>query len=314
MTEDPLVPVDPLEVAPDLTADRKTAKRSELRTRAISAAVLATAVVLLAYYGGLPFRILCVIAGLVVLQEWTAMTGCLRPFGSAQAFSVGTFFAVAVAVLVGAYTTALVVTFTGFAVAYAISFVRLREVPRPEDARHWSWMSLGILYAALFMIAFAALRGDTPLGLAASAFLLAIVWATDIFAYFVGKSLGGPKLARAISPNKTWSGFLGGVFFAIVAAALVVYFEIAQGVIDRFPWWIVPVAIILSVVSQCGDLFESWVKRRSGAKDSGRIIPGHGGMMDRIDGLGAAAVAALALLVLATGGTDIDLALAGLFG
>ena len=314
MNDDPLAPADPLEVAVDPMVDAGTAKRSELRTRAVSAAVLATAVVLLAYYGGLPFRVLCVIAGLVVLQEWTAMTGCLRPFGGAQAFSIGAFVSAAVAVLFAAYTTALVIAFAGFTIAYVISFFRLREKPRPVDARHWSWLSLGILYAALFMIAFAALRGDTPYGLGASAFLLAVVWATDIFAYFVGKTLGGPKLARAISPNKTWSGFLGGITFAVLAAVLVIYAEMAQGLVLSFHWWIVPVAIVLSVVSQCGDLFESWVKRRSGAKDSGRIIPGHGGMMDRIDGLGAAAVAALAMLVLATGGTDIDTALGRLLG
>lgn len=314
MTDDPLVPTDPLDVALDPTVDPDTAKRSELRTRAISAAVLATAVVLLAYYGGLPFRILCVVAGFVVLQEWSAMTGCLRPFGAAQTFSVGAFIAAAIAVLLGAFMSALLIAGAGFAVAYAISFWRLRETPRPVDARHWSWLSMGFLYAALIMIAFAVLRGDTPYGLVASAFLLAIVWATDIFAYFVGKRVGGPKLAPAISPNKTWSGFFGGIAFAVIAAILIILAHAAVGIVPGVEWWMVPVAIVLSIVSQCGDLFESWVKRRSGAKDSGRIIPGHGGLMDRIDGLGAAAVAGLALLVLATGGTDIDTALSRLFG
>lgn len=314
MNDDPLAPVDPLEVAIDPTVDARTAKRNELRTRAISAAVLAVAVVLLAYYGGLPFRILCVIAGFVVLQEWSAMTGCLRPFGTAQSFSVGAFITVAIAVLIGAFTWAVAIAFVGFAVAYVISFLRLREIPRPIDARHWSWLSMGFLYASLFMVAFAVLRGETPYGLAASAFLLAVVWATDIFAYFVGKRFGGPKLAPSISPNKTWSGFIGGVTFAIIAALLVTLTHTYLGVVRAVEWWIVSVAIVLSIVSQCGDLFESWVKRRSGAKDSGRIIPGHGGLMDRIDGLGAAAVAALALLVIATGGTDIDTALARLFG
>ena len=308
--EDPLEPIgDPLEIAADPIADVVTRKHSELRLRIVSAAILAAAVVVLAYFGGVPFRLLAIVVGIVILQEWSAMTGCLRPFGLAQGFTVVAMAIVAVAVLVGAFGLALILALVGFAIAWVVSFVRLREVPRPAEARHWSWLALGFLYASSIMIAFATLRGDTAFGLAACAFILAVVWATDIFAYFVGKSVGGPKLAPAISPNKTWSGFLGGVAFAVAAGALVVWFYVGQGMLPGATWWFVPVAIVLSIVSQCGDLFESWVKRRSGAKDSGRIIPGHGGLMDRIDGLGAAAVAALALLVVATGGTDMSDAL-----
>ena len=281
-------------------------RHSELRVRAISAAVLAVVVVALAYIGGLPFRVLAVIVGLIVLQEWSAMTGCLRPFGGAQSFTIASICVVSIAVLFGAFGTAIVATLVAFAIGYGISFRVVREVPRPPDVRHWSWMPLGFLYAASIMIAFAALRGDTAFGLAACAFLLGVVWATDIFAYFVGKNVGGPKLAPAVSPNKTWSGFLGGIAFAVLAGLAVAWAYRVQGYLPSVPWWLVPIAIVLSIVSQLGDLFESWVKRRSGAKDSGRIIPGHGGIMDRIDGLGAAAVAALALLVLTTGGTDMD--------
>ena len=307
---DPLEPLgDPLEPGPEPATDTATKRTSELRQRVVSAAVLATAVVLLAYGGGLPFRMLTVIVGVSVLQEWCAMTGCLRPFGFAQGVTVVAMIVVAVAVLAGAYSLAILLTLAFFLVAYAVSFVRLRERPRPPEVRHWSWLSLGFLYAAAFMIAFATLRGDTAFGLAACAFLLAVVWATDIFAYFVGKSVGGPKLAPRVSPNKTWSGFLGGVAFAVLAGGLVVLAYSVQGLVEGFWWSFVPIAIVLSIVSQCGDLFESWVKRRSGAKDSGRIIPGHGGIIDRIDGLGAAAVAAVALLVALTGTTDMDDAL-----
>lgn len=284
-------------------------RHSELRVRAVSAAVMAVAVVALAYVGGLPFRVLAVTVGLVVLQEWSAMTGCLRPFGGAQSFTIASIVAVSIAILANAIALAIIIALVAFAIGYAVSFKVVREVPRPPDMRHWSWMPLGFLYASAIMIAFAALRGDTAFGLAACAFLLGVVWATDIFAYFVGKNVGGPKLAPRVSPNKTWSGFLGGVFFAVLAGLAVAWAYRAAGDLPAVPWWLVPVAIVLSVVSQLGDLFESWVKRRSGAKDSGRIIPGHGGIMDRIDGLGAAAVAALALLILATGGTDMDDAL-----
>ena len=298
MAEAIVAPVDPVSPV--------ARRHSELRVRAMSAAVLAVVVVGLAYLGGFPFRLLAVVVGLIVLQEWSAMTGCLRPFGGAQSFTIASICAVSIALLIGEFGIAIWIALVAFAIGYAVSFRVVRQVPRPPDIRHWSWMPLGFLYASSIMIAFAVLRGDTAFGLAACAFLLGVVWATDIFAYFVGKNVGGPKLAPRVSPNKTWSGFLGGIFFAVLAGLAVAWAYKAQGYLPTVAWWLVPVAIVLSIVSQLGDLFESWVKRRSGAKDSGRIIPGHGGIMDRIDGLGAAAVAALAMLLLSTGGTDMD--------
>ena len=304
---DPLDPIiDALGVGEGAPLPDAVKKSSELRTRAISAAVLAVIVVALAYIGGLPFRILAVATGLIVLQEWGAMTKCLRPFDVAQRFTVGSMLGVGLLVLFAQFWLAIVATLACFVIAYAISFVKLREVPRPPEARHWSWLSLGFLYAASIMLSFAVLRGHTAFGLAACVFLLAVVWATDTFAYLVGRSVGGPKLAPRISPNKTWSGFLGGVLFAVIAGLAVAYGYWWNGLLPNVSWMLVPIAIVLSVVSQLGDLFESWVKRRSGAKDSGRIIPGHGGLMDRIDGLGAAAVAALVMIVLSTRGTDMS--------
>jgi phosphatidate cytidylyltransferase len=117
-------------------------------------------------------------------------------------------------------------------------------------------------------------------------FLFATVWATDILAYFVGRAIGGPKLAPSISPGKTWSGAIGGAV-AGAAAGLVVAAAMGSASLA----WIGLIAIVLSVVSQAGDLFESSVKRRNGVKDSGSLIPGHGGVMDRVDGLVAAAFA-----------------------
>ncbi len=126
---------------------------------------------------------------------------------------------------------------------------------------------------------------DTP-GLIAILFLFAVVWATDILAYFVGRAVGGPKLAPSISPGKTQSGALGGAVGGVIAGVLL---AMAAGVPNLLT--IAVVALVLSIVAQAGDLFESWIKRRHGVKDSGWIIPGHGGVMDRVDGLVAAGFA-----------------------
>jgi phosphatidate cytidylyltransferase len=107
---------------------------------------------------------------------------------------------------------------------------------------------------------------------------LALVWATDIGAYFAGRAIGGPKLAPKFSPNKTWAGLVGGVLVtALFSFVLHVYWQL--------PFRLVLLSMPLAVVAQMGDLFESWLKRQAGAKDSGTIFPGHGGVMDRLDGL-----------------------------
>src|SRR5262249_46317865 len=127
-------------------------------------------------------------------------------------------------------------------------------------------------------------------------FLFAVVWGTDIIAYFVGRAVGGPKLAPQISPKKTWSGALGGVAAAIAAAVAVV---LAGGLPNMAV--VALLAVGLSIIAQAGDLFESVLKRRFGAKDSSQLIPGHGGLMDRLDGFLTAVVAAT-LIGLAHGG------------
>jgi phosphatidate cytidylyltransferase len=151
------------------------------------------------------------------------------------------------------------------------------------------WLPGGVLYAASLGISLLAIRASGD-GLAALIFVLAVVWATDSGAFFFGRLIGGPKLSPRVSPKKTWSGAIGGLVTGLVvglAAARVAGVSIAIG--------LVVLATVLSVFCQAGDLFESWVKRHFGAKDSGSIIPGHGGVMDRVDGLVFAAVAAAAI-------------------
>ena len=153
-----------------------------------------------------------------------------------------------------------------------IRLVRLRGLPFGASAL---WVAGGIAYVSMAM---AGLMVERHAGLALALWTFLIVWATDIGAYFAGRFIGGPKLAPAISPAKTWSGLLGGMLAALAIGA---GFALWQGLPSNTLWLGAP----LAVLAQAGDLLESHMKRRAGVKDSGRIIPGHGGLFDRVDGL-----------------------------
>jgi phosphatidate cytidylyltransferase len=162
--------------------------------------------------------------------------------------------------------------------------------------RRPGWFVAGIVYAGLLLAAPVLLRADPGYGIAAILLLFAIVWTTDIAGYFAGRAIGGPKLAPSISPKKTWSGAIAGLAGAMIVVVIAARF-IPQTQIGA----LLAVAILLSVVSQAGDLAESAMKRHFGVKDSSQIIPGHGGVMDRLDGFWAAVVCA-ALIGIARGG------------
>ena len=149
------------------------------------------------------------------------------------------------------------------------------------------WMIAGLAYAAVLAVAPALLRADAALGFVAIVFLFAIVWSTDVLAYFAGRALGGPKLMPAVSPKKTWSGAAGGMLGAVAAGLVVLKLAGLQLTVAA-----AAVALMLSVVSQAGDLLESAIKRRFNAKDASHLIPGHGGLMDRLDGFLTAVLAA----------------------
>jgi phosphatidate cytidylyltransferase len=156
----------------------------------------------------------------------------------------------------------------------------------------------GLAYVALAGAALLWLRADPVAGLANIMFLLFTVWASDIGAYLVGRWLGGPRLAPRISPGKTRSGALGGLIAAIAVGLLAAHFLSDAATI----WRAALVAAVLGIVAQVGDLLESFVKRRLEVKDSGHLIPGHGGLFDRLDGiLAAAPVAAVLALALGRG-------------
>src|SRR5262249_31590889 len=150
------------------------------------------------------------------------------------------------------------------------------------------WAAGGGPYAGAGALAPVVLRSGRPDGFLAVPFLFVVVWSADICAYFVGRGVGGPKLVPRVSPNKTWAGALGGM-----GAAVIVGVAVAKTAALTNLFAIAMLAIVLSISAQGGDLFESILKRKFGAKDSSRLIPGHGGLMDRLDGFVTASVVAV---------------------
>ncbi|WP_313194965.1 phosphatidate cytidylyltransferase [Shinella zoogloeoides] len=251
--------------------------QSELRLRILSGIVLAIVVLAATWFGGLAFRVLAAAIGLLVYYEWSTMTRLAEKDFRANAFGWLSVALVAALVVFAFDDLALPVLLgaTVLAIVYALA----------SQGSHW--LAGGVAYSGLTVISLAAIRGDTAHGFAAMLFIFAVVWATDILAYFVGRAIGGPKLAPSISPGKTWSGAIGGAISAVIAGTLL---HMAFFSLDGF--WVPVIALVLSVFSQIGDLFESFIKRRFGVKDSSRLIPGHGGVMDRVDGLVFACFAA----------------------
>jgi phosphatidate cytidylyltransferase len=245
---------------------------SELKLRTISGLVLAVVVLAATWFGGLPFRLLAGLIGLLIYYEWSTITGIARMATDrfSNLFGWACVGLVALETAFRSVETAIVLLFGFTLAAVIVNLVRRKPM----------WLPAGIFYAGLSAVSLAALRGNDRDGLITMLFIFAIVWATDIAAYFTGRAIGGPKLAPPISPGKTWSGAIGGTIAGIVFGLLVIY---AAGAAIGF--WLAVIAAVLSIGSQIGDLFESWIKRRFGVKDSSRLIPGHGGVMDRVDGL-----------------------------
>ncbi len=167
--------------------------------------------------------------------------------------------------------------------ALCVEWVLLWRARTPRQAAGGATLGAGLAYIGATYVALWMLRGG-PAGMLNVLFVMVVVWAGDIGAYVAGRALGGKRLAPAISPGKTWSGAVGGTLCAVACGLAVGYSRPVHAAV---------LALVLSVVAQLGDLLESAVKRRFGAKDSGRIIPGHGGLLDRLDGVLAASPAAL---------------------
>ncbi len=252
------------------------AKPSELRLRVFSALILAALAFVEVWLGGWMFAVFVSLMAFIVFLEWTAIIG-LNAFEGAR---------IRAAVIMLLSLIVLVFFGTSAAGAVLIIFAALAHVSTKMTTRETAnWTAAAVTYCGLAAIALVGLR-DIENGIALLLLLFAIVWGTDIGAYFVGRRLGGPKLAPKISPGKTQSGAVGGLLIAMVCAVIV---SGLTGVLS--PMAAMIVAAIVSGISQAGDLFESYLKRRFAVKDSGSIIPGHGGMFDRVDGLMPAAIA-----------------------
>jgi phosphatidate cytidylyltransferase len=249
---------------------------SNLQQRVISAIVMATLTLGLTWLGGLPFRLFSAGIAALIFYEWTRMARAGSD--AALGFLPEALILIFVGALIGGLPALWLLLLVAILVAIAAIAARIKGAA--------PWEAPGLAYATLSGFSLAYLRDDNHSGLIAILFLFAVVWATDIAAYFVGRAVGGPKLAPSISPGKTQSGALGGAAGGVIAGLLLAISAGAGNLVQ-----LGLVALALSIVSQVGDLFESWVKRRHGAKDSSNLIPGHGGVMDRVDGLVAAALA-----------------------
>jgi phosphatidate cytidylyltransferase len=255
-----------------------------LLMRVTAALVLAPLALAIAYAGGWLWTVLVTLASIGVYLEWLTIVGTARE-ARVVAAGVVTLAASGVGLATGRIDAAFLALVIGLASVALLS----------AERRHWT--VTGFLYAAGAEIASVLVRLDQTKGFAALILVLLVVWATDIGGYFAGRGIGGPKLWPRVSPKKTWAGSIGG----FVASLAVAGGFAALGLGKTGP--ILLLAAALSIASQLGDLFESAVKRRFGVKDSSHIIPGHGGLLDRLDGFVAAIVLA-AIFGFLRGGVD----------
>lgn len=254
------------------------APSSELKTRVLSAIVMIVLALGAAYWGGWPFALFWLAAGVAMMIEWTDMTG-VEPRRTVQTIFGFGLLALTILYLLGA----------GFLMGAlaGIGFLALGTL-LTKGGRSKVWAASGFVYAAVIVLVPPMVRAYPEIGLLGLIWMFGVVWATDIAAYFTGRALGGPKLFPAVSPKKTWSGFFGGVIAAALAGLLVAWAGRHWGLSHSFgSMSTVTLSIVASVASQIGDLAESALKRYCDVKDSSHLIPGHGGVMDRLDGFWA---------------------------
>ncbi len=255
---------------------------SDFGPRVISGLVMGAVAALFTFSGATAFSVLVIVVALLLSWEWGRLVHG-RDADVVVAIHVGSAGAAAALAAFGYVGLGLLALPIGAILAMVLSL-----------GRNSAYSALGVFYAGLPAVTLIWLRSDPTLGLVAIIFVIVIVIASDTFGFLFGRVLGGPRLWPRLSPNKTWSGMIGAL--------------VASSIIGALFWFVVPGAsavrlaatgVVLSLAAQAGDLAESAIKRRFGAKDSGSLIPGHGGVMDRVDGLiAAAAVVGLATFVI----------------
>jgi phosphatidate cytidylyltransferase len=256
----------------------------DLGIRTLSSAILIPAVLLDVWLGDTWFHLLVALLAVMMAHEWTNI---VHDRNSAQ------FALHAAAGLCGAFMTPSFDWLSTLAVIAVIAIMSA-ALSMMQNRKLSIWVLAGVPYVGLAATAFVVLRGSTHSGMLTIMWLLAVVWAADICAYFAGRLIGGPKLAPRISPKKTWAG-MGGAAVGGLAAGIAVGH--AAGSARLF--WLAALGAMLAIIEQMGDLFESALKRNYGIKDSGRLIPGHGGILDRVDGLVAATLVLAAIVTAA---------------
>lgn len=269
----------------DKESQRKRRLWSDLGPRTISGLVLAAVTLVALYFGGIWFAALVGLVFAGTYREWEIMAGGRDPSLTGW-IMIG-------AIAVSAITYVVIGTIGAVLVLGAAA---LLCIVSPGRAR--LWRVGGLIYLGLVVIAVLLLRGSGSQGIFAGMFVAISVWMTDSAAFFTGRQVGGMKLSPDISPSKTWSGALGGLAMGTLGGTIIWLF------VSPSPWWIgMLLAALLSIVGQVGDLAESAIKRLFRVKDSSDIIPGHGGLMDRLDSL-TLALLVLGAIGLARGGMD----------
>lgn len=251
------------------------ARPSEFRhllKRSATAVILIGVALAALYAGRTPFWVLAALLALVMTGEWALLMG-VRPWKMVVAIAGMAAFLIFVQPMIRPIDWISIAALAGGAAAVSALSLSVR-------------LGFGLLYIGLSIVAIMYLRDVT--GIQLTLWTLAIVWATDIGAYFTGKKIGGPKLAPSLSPNKTWAGLIGGVASALLVGSLII-------VNTELPNWLIPLSGLFAIVAQAGDLYESWLKRRAGVKDASGIFPGHGGALDRLDGLMPVAICVAAM-------------------
>lgn len=260
------------------TPDAKLRTPSNLRMRMIASVVMIAVASMALLFGDIAFWLLAVVISLFMMAEWSDLQKATAREKRLAQYSLS----VPLAVMAPATLVLEVHDFFALGLLVGAAFF-VAIVTRRQS------LGQGVIYCGLPVLALIFLRRQDE-GLLWAFWALSLVWATDIGAFFAGRSIGGPKLAPKLSPNKTWAGLIGGI---VAASLLAIVLHVQYGL----PWRMTLATPFLAVLAQGGDLYESWLKRRAGVKDSGNILPGHGGLLDRLDGVVPVAPVAALLVV-----------------